>query len=112
MKKANHLKIKDLPNSERPYEKLEKFGAERLTDAELLAIIIRTGSKEETSICLAQKLLKIGQEWVYDITQLSLQDLMKIKGIGRVKAIQIKAVLELGKRVNSFRKNDKLFSLQ
>lgn len=102
-----HLRMKDIPFNERPYEKLENFGAERLTDAELLAIIIKTGTKDETAVSLAQRILK-SSEWVEDITEISLQELMKIKGVGRVKAIQIKAVLELGKRLVSFRKSNKL----
>ena len=97
----NHLKMKDLPYSERPYEKLEKYGVERLTDAELLAIIIKTGTKDETSVSIAQRILKNGQEKAEGIIDISLCDLMKVKGIGRVKAIQIKAVLELGKRLIS-----------
>lgn len=104
---AGHLKMKDIPISERPYEKLEKFGAERLSDAELLAVIIRTGSRSETSVSLAQRILKTEQQ--VPINEVSLQELMKIKGVGRVKAIQIKAVLELGKRLVSFRKSDKVY---
>jgi len=52
------LKMKELPSSERPYEKLEIYGVKKLSNAELLAIIIKTGTKEETAISLAQKILK------------------------------------------------------
>ncbi|MCX7922683.1 MAG: DNA repair protein RadC [Clostridia bacterium] len=97
------LKMKDLPEGERPYEKLEKLGSEMLSNAELLAIIIKTGSMNETSVALAQRLLKEGEDdrglaFLYD---LSLEELRKIKGIGRVKAIQIKALMELSKRIAS-----------
>ncbi|HHW30298.1 MAG TPA: DNA repair protein RadC [Clostridiaceae bacterium] len=97
------LRIKDLPASERPYEKLEKFGAEVLSNAELLAIIIRTGSKNETSVDLAQRILMQGEgkndlKFLYN---LSPEQLMKIKGIGRVKALQIKALIEFSKRISS-----------
>ena len=51
------IKLKELPISERPYEKLEKYGSERLTNAELLAIIIKTGTREETAVHLAQRVL-------------------------------------------------------
>lgn len=105
----NHLKIKDLPESERPYEKLEKYGAERLTDAELLAIIIKTGTKKETSVSLAQRILGKAQRVVSGMNDISLQELTNISGIGRVKAIQIKAVLELGKRFVSYKKCDKIY---
>lgn len=107
MGQVSHLKIKELPQGERPYEKLEKFGVERLTDAELLAIIIRTGSRSETSVSLAQRILKTGQFTL--MTNVSLEELMTIKGIGRVKAIQIKAALEIGKRLVSFKKSDKVY---
>lgn len=97
------LKIKELPEAERPYEKLELHGEKRLSNAELLAIIIKTGTREETSVQVAQKLLKLN----YDpqmgelnfIQSLTLQELMQIKGIGKVKAIQLKAVCELAKRM-------------
>jgi len=97
------LKIKDLPLSERPYEKLERFGAEVLSNAELLAIIIKTGNKSETSVALAQRILKQDEEgeglaFLYDV---SLEQLKALKGIGRVKAIQIKALTELSKRMAS-----------
>ena len=52
------LKMKELPISERPYEKLELYGAEMLSNAELLAIIIKTGTKEESAVVIAQKILK------------------------------------------------------
>ncbi|MDK2800734.1 MAG: repair protein RadC [Clostridiales bacterium] len=99
------LRIKDLPFEERPYEKLEKHGAEVLSNAELMAIIIRTGTKSETSVEVAQRLLKEcsqdrGLAFLHDI---SLEELKSIKGIGRVKAIQLKAVIELAKRIISFR---------
>lgn len=98
----NRLKMKDMPVSERPYDKLEKLGPEMLSNAELLAIIIRTGSRNDTSVLLAQKLLARGENsglaFLHDI---SLEELKKIKGIGRVKAVQIKAMVELSKRMAS-----------
>lgn len=99
----HRLRMKDLPVSERPYEKLEKFGAEVLSNAELLAIIIKTGSRNETSVALAQRILvqddtEKGIAFLYDMT---LEQLKKIKGVGRVKAVQIKALMELAKRISS-----------
>ena len=98
------IKMKELPETERPYEKLEKYGEKILTNAELLAIIIKTGFKEETSLGVAHKLLNLNE---YDdktnlnyLRELSLTELKKIKGIGRVKAIQLKAVCELANRMN------------
>jgi len=98
------IKMKELPETERPYEKLEQYGEETLTNAELLAIIIKTGTKDETAIGLAQQILKLnsGEEdnlnFLRDIT---VEEFMKIKGIGKVKAIQLKAVCELAVRMSA-----------
>lgn len=97
------LKMKELPSSERPYEKLEIYGEENLSNLELLAIIIKNGTKEESALALAQKVLDLGNNCSkIDITfldELSIQELTQIKGIGKVKAIQLKAVCELAKRI-------------
>lgn len=98
------LRMKELPESERPYEKLEMYGAEALSDSELLAIIIKCGTKEETSVSLAQKILQLqGTKQTKDLRflqELSIEELKKIKGIGSVKAIQIIATCELAKRMS------------
>lgn len=96
------IKIKELPELERPYEKLEQKGEKNLSNAELLAIIIKTGTKEETSVQLAQRILNLNDNKTNDLNflqSLTLQELMKIKGIGRVKAIQIKAACEFAIRM-------------
>ena len=95
------LKIKELPISERPYEKLERYGEKYLSNVELLAIIIKTGTKEETAVSLAQKILSLsGSEQNLKFLQnLSIEELTKIKGIGKIKAIQLKAVCEFAKRM-------------
>lgn len=98
------IKLKELPVMERPYEKLELYGPEKLTSAELLAIIIKTGTKEETAVQLAQRVLKINETNKSDdltfLQDISIAELTKIKGIGKVKAIQLLAVVELAKRIN------------
>ena len=98
------IKMKELPETERPYEKLEQYGEKTLTNAELLAIIIKTGTKEETAIGVAQQILKLNtgkQENLNFLRELTVEEFMKIKGIGKVKAIQLKAVCELATRMNS-----------
>ncbi|PYG87286.1 DNA repair protein RadC [Ruminiclostridium sufflavum DSM 19573] len=96
----NRLKIKELPISERPYEKLEAIGSEHLSNAELLAVIIKTGTKSFTAVELAQLVIKLSHDGrLSTLNNLSIEQLKKIKGIGKVKAIQIKAVLELSKRI-------------
>lgn len=97
------MKIKELPISERPYEKLELFGANSLSNAELLAIIIKTGTKEKTVVTIAQEILNLqtgNDNNLRFMQDLSIDDFMKIKGIGKVKAIQLKAVCELTKRMS------------
>lgn len=97
----SRLTMKMLPFSERPYEKFERCGASALTEAELLAIIIKNGTKEETALQLAERVLvKCEREKKFSFEQVSLNCLKEIKGIGRVKAIQLKAVFELSKRFN------------
>lgn len=97
------IKLKEIPLSERPYEKLEMQGAENLSNSELLAIIIKTGTKEESALTLAQRVLNLNKQ-NGDLTflqDISLNEYMKIKGIGKVKAIQLKAVCELAKRIGA-----------
>lgn len=98
------LGMKELPISERPYEKLEIYGPEMLSNAELLAIIIKTGTKEENSITVAQRVLNLkGKEQKQNLRflcDISIEEFMKIKGIGKVKAIQLKAIGELAKRIS------------
>lgn len=97
------MRIKELPLSERPYEKLEVYGAEKLSNAELLAIIIKTGTKEKSAVMIAEEILKLNYNLNNDnlrfLQELTLNDFMQIKGIGKVKAIQLKAICELTKRI-------------
>ena len=96
------MKMKELPMSERPYEKLEMYGASALSNAELIAIIIKSGTKNESSVSIAQKILALGNQKENSLRflqELSLEELKKIKGIGKVKAIQLKAIGELTKRI-------------
>lgn len=106
----NRLRIKDLPENERPYERLQKYGAHILSNAELLAIIIKTGTRTETSVEVAQRLLKMDEEGIGlgFLNHVSLEELKRIKGIGKVKAIQIKALMELAKRISASRKANKI----
>lgn len=97
------IKMKELPISERPYEKLEMYGAHTLSNAELLAIIIKNGTKTESSIGTAQKILSIknkNSDNLQFMQDMSIEEFKSIKGIGRVKAIQLKAVCEIAKRIS------------
>lgn len=98
------IKIKQLPEGERPYEKLELYGEKELSNAELLAIIIKSGRKDATSVEIANEILKLNNNLdrkdLNFLKELTIEELMQIKGVGKVKAIQIKAVCELSKRMN------------
>lgn len=94
---------KELPVSERPYEKCERLGPEALSDAELLAVIIRSGTKKERAVDLAIRILnRPGQKkGLAALNYYSQKELRKIKGIGRVKAVQLCCVAELAKRMHT-----------
>ena len=82
------IKIKDLPEAERPYEKLELYGEKNLSNAELLAIIIKTGTKEHTSVDIANQILKLNQNEdkgdLNFLRELTLEELKNLKMIGEV----------------------------
>lgn len=96
-------RIKDLPNSERPRERLLNYGEKALSDVEILAIILRTGDKNHSVYELAQNLISdfgsLGK-----LAEVGIGELIKYPGIGVTKAIQIKASAEFGRRVFSERK--------
>ena len=88
------MKIKELPELERPYEKLELYGEKNLSNAELLAVIIKNGTKNQTSVEVANQILNLNQRGekgdLNFLRELSIEELKNLKGIGRVKAIQKK----------------------
>lgn len=100
----------ELPLSSRPYERLEECGEKSLSDAELLAILIKNGSSGCSSLELAQKILMMDSrgEGLSFLRDLSIEELRACKGVGRVKAITLKAAMEIGRRsmrIDPFWKN-------
>ncbi len=94
------IKIKQLPECERPYEKLEMYGEKMLSNSELLAIILKSGTKEKTSIELANEILSMkNASSLRCLQDITIEEYKSIKGIGKVKAIQLKAMCELAKRM-------------
>lgn len=92
------MAIKFLAEDDRPREKFLLKGINSLSDSELLAIILRSGSREETAIELARKILNsVNNSW-HQLSLLSVKDLMKFKGVGEVKAIAVATALEIGRR--------------
>jgi DNA repair protein RadC len=89
------IKIHDLPRIERPREKFERYGPEKLSNAELLSIVLRTGRKGHSVTTIAQSTVNIlGKNIIHS----QVEDLAKVPGIGKVKAIEIKAAFELYRR--------------
>lgn len=87
-------RIQELPPDERPYEKCLSTGPENLTDSELLAVILRSGTRGRSSVQLADQILHLGrkEQGLLGIYHLSMEELMQIHGIGQVKAVQIKCI--------------------
>ncbi|MBO5459084.1 MAG: DNA repair protein RadC [Lachnospira sp.] len=85
----------------RPYEKCLEFGAESLSDSELLAVIIRTGVSGMNSIQLAERIFSMGhtRKGLIGLSGITIPELLKIRGVGKVKAVQIKCICELSKRI-------------
>ena len=96
--------IASLPKSDRPYEKLETKGSENLTNSELLAIVIKSGTKDKNCLDISREILSEGGRLYIDeieyLNSLSISQLMKFDGIGKKKAVEIKAVCELARRIN------------
>lgn len=97
-----------------PYEKFEKYGEKALTESELLAIIIRSGNKKSNSIEISQKILSDKHLKFRDIFYRSIEELMQYEGIGKVKAIQIRAIGEIIKRIEVplIKKREKITSTE
>ncbi len=100
MGKTNSQTMKSLPKQERPYEKCWRSGAGSLTDAELLSVILRTGSRGEPALELSRRILSLSPKGgLLGIYHISLQDMIKVRGIGPVKAVQLKCIAELSRRM-------------
>lgn len=101
MNKENKI-LKDAGGRLRPYEKFKRFGVESLTEAELLAVILRCGTKENDAESLAAHILSLssaGKNSLLGLHHISMEQLLSIKGVGEVKAIQIKCVMEFCNRI-------------
>ena len=105
---AGNIRVNDIPLNERPMEKLLQFGVESLSNEELLAILLRTGTKGENVIALSRRLL-IELDGLDGLLNVSFEEASKIKGIKKVKACQIISMMELVNRVRTLKsKNENL----
>ncbi|TQD34815.1 RadC family protein [Haloflavibacter putidus] len=101
MQKSNSFSIKQWAEADRPREKLLQKGRQSLSDAELLAILIASGNREESAVQLSQRILLDSENKLNNLGRLSVKQLTRFKGIGEAKAITIVAALELGRRRRS-----------
>ncbi|GIP22414.1 MULTISPECIES: DNA repair protein RadC [Paenibacillus] len=106
MEPANYM-LRDIPHDERPRERMMQYGAGALSHAELLAILLRTGTKQESALHVAQRILNRAGG-LRNLMDLSVEELIQTKGIGTAKAVQLKAGLELGVRMAATRMPDRI----
>ncbi len=92
--------IKDLPEDERPREKLLKYGADKLSDTELLAILLRTGTKGKSAIDMAEEILKNAGGTFKGLAGKDIDEITKIPGVKNAKVITVAAALEIARRVS------------
>ncbi|MCX6305145.1 MAG: DNA repair protein RadC [Bacteroidetes bacterium] len=97
---TNHATIRNWGEDDRPREKLILKGRHSMSDAELLAILIGSGNRNETAVDLAKNILQLASFNLAELSKLSITDLVKVKGIGQVRAVTILAAMELGRRRN------------
>ena len=100
-----NMTVKDMALEERPREKMLAQGEKSLSNAELLAIILRTGTKQKNVIDLANYIINKDSQGIRYLQDITIDELCEIDGVGLTKATMIKAALELGRRVASFKPN-------
>lgn len=101
-----HMTLRDVPEQDRPRERMLREGAQALSDAELLAVLLRTGTHRESAVILAQRMLKEAGG-LSRIPRLSVKEMTGIRGIGETKALQIHAGIELGRRLARLSQGDR-----
>ncbi len=104
---SKNLPLKSWANEDKPREKLLQKGRNALSNAELLAIILGSGTKQETVLDLSKRILNSVNNDLHALSKLGVHELMKFKGIGQAKAISIAATVELANRKRNFERKDK-----
>ena len=102
------MNIKKMPDDERPREKLLSRGKESLSNAELLAILLRTGTREKSALELAHDIIAVNDEGLPGLCDNTPEELLKIKGMGKAKACQVLAAVELGRRVATYPRKSRI----
>lgn len=104
----NVTKIKDLPIDSRPFERCYMYGAEVLSDLELLSIIINAGTKNKSAYDIAKDILNNSSNGIAGISKLHIEELLRIEGIGKKKAVLLQAVCEFGRRTSKIYAKEKI----
>lgn len=104
------LMIRDVHTADRPRERLIRQGAESLSNQELIAILLRTGTKQESVLHLANRVLNFFEQ-IQELKNATLEEIVSVKGIGEAKAVQLLAAVELGRRL-SMQKTDEKFTIR
>ncbi|MFC3040020.1 DNA repair protein RadC [Virgibacillus xinjiangensis] len=104
--KTTSIMLKDVPKEDRPRERLLKLGASHLSNQELLAVILGSGTKEESVMALAQRVL-MHFEGLKLLNDAAIEELVAIRGIGLAKGVQMLAAIEFGKRMNQYKPNER-----
>lgn len=94
------MNIKEMASCERPREKMIRYGEASLSNAELLALILRTGTKEKSAIRLAEEILSLDEKGLSFLCSCTIEEIAEIKGVGPAKACQVKAAVEIGRRLS------------
>lgn len=105
MEERYSVGIKDLPSAERPRERLIRYGPRSLSTAELLAIVLRTGTRQRSALALAEQLVA-DHNGLQGVATATVEELARLSGVGPVKAVQIAACVELGRRLEAQRGSD------
>jgi len=106
--KASHpTAVREMPEEDRPRERLAKLGPEALRDAELMAVLFRTGTRETGAVALAERVIRHFED-LRGLARASIEELQQVPGVGKVKAIELKAAMELGKRLVAHRRLDRV----
>lgn len=101
------MKIKYMPEVERPMEKAINYGIDTLSNAELIALLIHTGTKSKSAIELANEIISVNDDGLLFLGECTYEDLCKLDGIGKSKATSILAAIEIGKRLATMPRRDK-----
>ncbi|PPJ79402.1 hypothetical protein CV021_00520, partial [Staphylococcus aureus] len=100
------LILRDVPREDRPRERMMAYGADALSHAELLAILVRTGTRSESAVHLASRILQ-ASGGLRGLVDMSIEELTEIRGIGPAKAVQLRAGMELGRRLAQSRSEER-----